>query len=249
MNKCIWSRWRQVLVHAVLWLACGACTTVLSSWAIAYAVQPGQYFISFAGDTEVPWLVWGEDRFGLAAVNASPNHLAPSDAKGFLLIAAPENPNPLRTVPHWSWARSRTTTEVHGSEPPVPGEGGPPISTFAGTDFVETATGWPCRSLVSRFCYVGWSPLIGRFEVGLPVRSLDRRRGVALLPLQPIWRGFAANSMIFGGVGWMCALWIRRLRRQRRRRCGRCTGCGYNLAGLAMSHCPECGIEDTRLAA
>jgi hypothetical protein len=65
---------------------------------------------------------------------------------------------------------------------------------------------------------------------------------LGLLPLHPLWPGFALNTIFYSGLAW--GLWQVPLaiRRRRRRRLNRCVKCGYDRAGLAAdAHCPECG--------
>ncbi|MFG0243387.1 MAG: hypothetical protein ACF8R9_11445 [Phycisphaerales bacterium JB054] len=67
----------------------------------------------------------------------------------------------------------------------------------------------------------------------------------AVLPLRPVWPGFAANWAVFGGV-WVVVLVVpglvwRAVRGERRRRAGRCPACGYELEGRMGEGCSECG--------
>ena len=60
-------------------------------------------------------------------------------------------------------------------------------------------------------------------------------------PLQPVWTGFAINTVFYSAILW--ALWstpfaARRLIRKRR---GRCVKCGYDLRHAEHDSCPECG--------
>ncbi len=88
-------------------------------------------------------------------------------------------------------------------------------------------------------------------EARLPLR----RRGLVvpnpldppkthLLPLDPVWPGFAFNALSFGGGAWALLaapslVGVAVGRRRRRRRRGLCVACGYDISGLDT--CPECG--------
>ncbi len=81
---------------------------------------------------------------------------------------------------------------------------------------------------------------------GLPAqRSGDSLADTRVLPSRPLWRGFALDALSMA-VGWwfvlrlLGAAWSFVLER-RRRRMGCCKKCGYDLAGLDSSVCPECG--------
>ena len=72
-----------------------------------------------------------------------------------------------------------------------------------------------------------------------------------LLPLRPLWPGFAVNTLFYTAVLWLplCGPFV--LRRQIRRRRGRCIRCGYDLRGDLDAGCPECGWnrEESRATA
>lgn len=112
--------------------------------------------------------------------------------------------------------------------------------------------GWPFRAMAAEV----WEPRValsafgGGFQLPAPERRwclpITRRdREDVLLPLRPVWGGFAANTAIFAGV-WWCVLgvpvvtraWWREGRRLRR---GRCPECGYDLRWDMKAGCGECG--------
>jgi hypothetical protein len=63
----------------------------------------------------------------------------------------------------------------------------------------------------------------------------------APIPLNPIWRGFLASTLLCGAVAWLLWLAPSVTRRALRRRRGACPRCGYDLRGGGQGVCPECG--------
>lgn len=64
-----------------------------------------------------------------------------------------------------------------------------------------------------------------------------------LIPLGPIWPGFAINTVFYAAIMWIpsAPFHIRRYLRKRR---GHCIKCGYDLRGNSGGDvCPECGSE------
>ncbi len=64
---------------------------------------------------------------------------------------------------------------------------------------------------------------------------------VRVLPLLPVWPGFAINTLVYAlaamivvGLWWLVRRAIRRMR-------GRCLSCGYDLRRDLATGCPECG--------
>jgi hypothetical protein len=61
------------------------------------------------------------------------------------------------------------------------------------------------------------------------------------LPLQPLWPGYAINTIFYGAMLWILFATPRSVRRRLRRRRGLCPACAYDLRGSASQSCPECG--------
>jgi hypothetical protein len=75
-----------------------------------------------------------------------------------------------------------------------------------------------------------------------PLVPLAKPPSGILLPVVPIWRGLAADAMLFGLVAFAIVGAGRRVRSALRRSKGLCSRCGYDLIGLRMDDaCPECG--------
>jgi len=72
--------------------------------------------------------------------------------------------------------------------------------------------------------------------------AFDRR----LLPLRPLWPGFAINTIFYGGAAWLLFVAPFAARRAARRWRNRCVSCGYDLRGSAHERCPECGAMPRR---
>jgi hypothetical protein len=111
--------------------------------------------------------------------------------------------------------------------------------------------GWPCLSLWSGrevvFPTVGVtvgnsvSITKGFLFPGEGTKPFSNYADVRVLPLAPIWPGFAINTIFYAALLWM--LWlspfvIRRVIRHKR---GQCIKCGYDLGGTSGGGCPECG--------
>lgn len=132
-----------------------------------------------------------------------------------------------------------------------------PTGTFA---IVEEASGWPCRAMYGRrelHALGGLRDVAERESWALAVPGTTRTRAGTgainvpwLLPLRPIWPGFAINTAFYATCYLLVILplgaALRAAARQRRRRRGICIHrrCGYPIAGLHT--CPECGKVQLR---
>jgi DNA-directed RNA polymerase subunit RPC12/RpoP len=64
-----------------------------------------------------------------------------------------------------------------------------------------------------------------------------------LIPLEPIWPGFAINTIFYAALLWV--LWVApgKIRRFVRVRAHRCPACGYRIAEGVGPNCSECGAQ------
>ena len=114
------------------------------------------------------------------------------------------------------------------------------------------ARGWPLLALWSkpRSWYEALDgtrqdiPTEGAIE--LPLSPFTGGMGYLskVLPLRPIWPGFAMNTLFYAVIVWV--LWSSPFAARRfiRRKRGRCIKCGYDLRGSSGGGgevCPECG--------
>jgi hypothetical protein len=67
-------------------------------------------------------------------------------------------------------------------------------------------------------------------------------RGFQLLPLLPIWPGFAINTIFYAAIVWGLFAVPGAVRCRLRRKRGQCAVCGYSLRGTPHNEkCSECG--------
>jgi hypothetical protein len=76
-----------------------------------------------------------------------------------------------------------------------------------------------------------------------PRKFIDGTSMPRVLPLRPIWPGFAINTIFYAAMLWL--LWVApgKIRRFIRIRGHRCPACGYQIApgGGIGPVCSECG--------
>lgn len=115
----------------------------------------------------------------------------------------------------------------------------------------DTAFGWPAPCL--------WYQVTGGFDritmstIGDELAGAlllhgspeSRAQSFRALPLRPIWRGLAVNTVFFSALWALLLLAPPAVRRRLRRQRGRCPRCGYDLRGQASPGCPECGAGRT----
>ncbi len=110
----------------------------------------------------------------------------------------------------------------------------------------EYAFGWPGLALGYRFESDAprkqYDPSLERYVGALHIASsLPLTSWTGYLPLQVLWRGFVADSLLYA-VGWFVPIGGIALARLGLRRCrGKCAKCGYDLRGDFSTGCSECG--------
>jgi len=136
--------------------------------------------------------------------------------------------------------------------------GGPPDFLFtledAGYSFYPRVTwtyldaGWPFRTVHGWSCVAtkefstvvksAREGLIENVPALLPLKGLPH---TVSLPYYPLWPGFIANTLIYAALWWLLFTGLVAARRARRVRRGLCTRCAYDLRGVTLGVCPECG--------
>jgi hypothetical protein len=119
-----------------------------------------------------------------------------------------------------------------------------PLPTSPDDRFVHIVTaGWPLSCLTGERQTIGvatqWH---GLAEPPRAVRELSVKPR-RVLPLRPLWLGFAANTALYAAALWLAVPGPLLLRRTVRRRRGQCAACGYNLRHVEHRTCPECGAD------
>ena len=106
------------------------------------------------------------------------------------------------------------------------------------------ATGWPALSMSGgmRLNLSGITIEQSDWAILLPPPKPSRVDQSRIVPLRPIWPGFAINTFFYAAIVWV--LWSSPLaaRRVSRRKRGRCIRCGYDLSHAEHGACPECGL-------
>ena len=108
------------------------------------------------------------------------------------------------------------------------------------------SVGWPGRCIEGAL-WSSWEWPLGKNDrvvydaaLQIPSWALSSTTPWRWLPLQPIWPGFAINTILYALVVW--TLWSIPfiLYRILRRKSGLCIKCGYDLRE-SPNRCPECG--------
>lgn len=111
---------------------------------------------------------------------------------------------------------------------------------------IEDARGWPepamCHETLLETDGAGtfaWST-----QCGLPLKGDQGKADRLVLPLRPIWPGFAVDTLLYGAVVFMLYCVPGMVREAVRRHRGACARCGYDVRGSTGSVCPECGASE-----
>ncbi len=118
------------------------------------------------------------------------------------------------------------------------------------TKTTELAVGWPMPALLgvadsgSRGSGLEVSPSPYPWQI-TPPKPRDWTKPYAKsVPMQPIWRGFAVNTLLYAFLFALFAFGpslFRARRHSRNRNRGRCPKCGYDLLGNFADGCPASG--------
>ena len=229
---------RRLLIIATFLLA-GMVVNVAVAWGCAVWLDSGgpihgspKRGVTAADDPR--WWVWVVDARGSTMVKSwasrdSPRLAAlPPDATqdeidSWLSGEPIRVPNDLVPVPVWSRASGMPTAANYAQ---------------GNAALWEDAAGWPMRCLASLHQDVvrpnagtSWGLRFGASQglLGLP----------RVLPLRPIWLGFAVNTVFYAMTLWLLLCGPFGLRRLIRIRRGLCPKCTYPMGKLDV--CTECG--------
>ena len=207
---------------ALLWLALGAAINVGMAWGFACVFW--RWYEGVALGTVSQWIA--AEHLEVRAIPIWPVQ-APEHW--------PEAPTEAIAIRGFGW--DYTTT--HASD-----------ETCYARRMAESRYGLPCRSLAGITLDEASMNLTGPYDEWFSWNSpaIDRllTSGACrvLLPLRPLWPGFAINTLFYAASAWLVWRIVPLTKRWRRRRAGRCTNCGYDLRGIAAgSICPECGVQ------
>ena len=154
----------------------------------------------------------------------------------------PQNPAATRFYPKWSgWPqtldsiasraeRPRDSIDVERTYP------GPQMFEACGWPMYGMQTSWDLRR-TSNDLTTGWSWGI---TMTRPAKPGDKMLNeLRVLPLRPMWPGFAINTIFYAAVLWLLFAAPGFVRRRIRARRGQCPACGYPIG--TSNVCTECG--------
>ena len=110
----------------------------------------------------------------------------------------------------------------------------------------EVWAGFPVPSMRGRRLAIDGNSS-GDWSLVISDRAIDLLGAfqASVLPLKPLWPGFAINTVFCACILWLLFAGALVLRRRRRLRCGPCPKCAYDLRKRPSdsSVCPECGAN------
>ena len=236
----------RLVVKLTTFLVFGVLVNIALTWLCALTLDPSIASIERATTLQagVRWQVTRADRAGITwCASLRLPEVAVSNPFGGLPPTAQSDPQQL--APAWTGFDHPTDEFLTGSPD---GPFGPVVEQR-----IVDGRGWPMTAmwseLDSRVLYSesAWrSGLVrGGIRTSLPpwrITALGYDQQPRVLPLRPVWTGFAINSVLFAAVLWtpFVPFTLRRLIRRKR---GHCIKCGYDLRGVEHEVCPECGVE------
>ena len=219
---------RAVIALASGCLVMGVLSTVASAWICALIVSERVR----RGPEDVEWRDGDRPRYSRWVVRC---HAEP----GALRIRSNWSP----PVP-WDDAAS---IRAAADEPPIPPWGGYLQPTEReGFARIVDARGWPMLAMYG--CFEERAPAWGDPPPGgepdIAGAIMLNAETPRILPLAPIWPGFAVDALFYGALWLLIHLLLVDpgiTRRSLRHHHGRCLKCGYDLRGGPHEKCPECG--------
>ena len=237
-------------VKIVVLLIIGAVVNIAVAWGCALGLPlltvSGPFGRSGAtGDRAPYWIVEELDRLGATRYVWTHVSFDFDNTPGTVLYIFDETePVDLDGLPRWS--------RLDYAKPP------PQKYRGWGLFFIDDARGWPLLAM-SSFSALGVDPVMdallvkssGGFSPPASLRPKppfvdveDELFNRPIVPLRPIWPGFAINTLFYAAILWLLTFSVFTTRRIIRRRLRHCIKCGYDLRGHSGGGgvCPECGV-------
>jgi hypothetical protein len=252
---------RLSVTNTILCVLLGAVSTVAVAWGCAVASPFGRVGPAHTMDTfEDEGLVWrvsrkssfGSSRFLISAFrDVGPCiPFAPPRSSDWTRLVEPLPQKPL--YPHAEYQ-----DVLRGLHPAVEFLQPPSAVRARSVAQCETQiTGWPIHAMAvsAELTFAIQRPR----TPGLPaqiifktvpqgsasgwlVRGNALPDGCLLLPLRPLWPGFALSALGHALIWWAAFTSVVALHRTSRLRRGLCSRCGYDLRHAVHDACPECG--------
>ena len=231
---------RRRLLTIAIFLLAGAAVNVAVAWGLAFwlprppSVPFGNYREGFTrqGDGFSDWMVDVSVAAGVVRIyshwlNGSPKFIGKE----------PEYPA-ADVLPAWGlFARPS------GTYPPdvyvlriVDARGWPMVSMWSGIEFSAI----PRPAAIIGNAVTVTNAYLPASQKARPYP--DDVANLRVIPLAPIWPGFAANTFFYAAIIWLLIPGPFALHRLIRRRRGLCPACGYDLRHGEHEACPECGV-------
>jgi hypothetical protein len=238
---------RRWIISILICVTLGAITTIAVAWERAWTAprDPGRYRGYSATDEATGTTFYRMDRPGRRFLSSERearllSHIQSSYIPQLLVVPYPppapwpEEIELQKLLPVW--------TTIHNPDPLSQAESRW-VAAF-GWPAISMCYGATCRvnAIGSVVPWTYWGA-VDPESLGLPNQKgrIEFRMEKRLLPLHPVWPGFAIDTGIYG-LTWFLLLsgfvGARRLIRARR---GLCPRCAYDLRRQFAAGCPECG--------
>jgi hypothetical protein len=249
---------RRLSIALVIWLLIGLTATVSIAWTLAFLpLNPAsrESYTANKGSTIVVcfrgtgWVRKGWNGPPRASIAPKLDSIDGAPSQQMLFLTCVESPH------------QTPVTRNNGRTPMWPPWGRLDIGSF-GVDGpghwggCEHATGWPFLAFWYEMNVISQTKSTYAVSIsgGLPFQSDIRLPAdvtqARAFPIRPIWRGLAANTLLFALPGFAATLIIRlpSLRSRARLRRNHCPKCNYDLRATPNS-CPECNwIRDPSIS-
>jgi hypothetical protein len=213
----------RIITRVIVFLLLGAIVNVAVAWGCALIVDPEatdriERGVNISGKTH--WEVFRQRSFGTERVTSLL----------FLREIAASTATADQILPRWCQSEALGARE---QMLPFPPSSGP----------IFQARGWPFVAISQRFVR-SQSDRSTSSSIDLAFPDFaGNPRSPRLLPLRPIWPGFAINTLFYAGMLWLLFAAPFALRRRRRIRRGLCPACAYPVGDSEV--CTECGTAVT----